>query len=140
MKKTIAYKKHSAGIVYIILAIIGIACTLYGIMGADSPFVIVGIITAACGIILSLQYLSTPSQIIILGENDTLILPDGVTLPLSEVTDVSYRRASARGIQYRWGSVKLSTHSNTYKFGFVAECEDVAKELTHLMYNAKYNA
>ena len=54
------------------------------------------------------------------------------------VNDVSYRRASAKGIQYRWGSVTLSTLYGKYKFGFVADCEEVSKRLTQLVYEEKY--
>jgi len=74
----------------------------------------------------------------VLSDDNKLILPHGVTVSLYAVNDVSYRRASAKGIQYRWGSVTLSTLYGKYKFGFVADCEEVSKRLTQLLYKEKY--
>lgn len=138
MKTTIAYKKHGAGVIYIVITIIGVISTLAGIVTDDSRFWIIGAMLAVTGGILSVQYLSLPSDIIVLCEDGSLMLPKGVSIKLNDLVDVSYRRASARSIQYRWGSVTLSTKFSSYKFGFVANCEDVAKQLTELMHKQKY--
>jgi hypothetical protein len=139
MRRTLAYKKHGAGALYIIITTIGVISMLIGVATDDIKFVIMGFVAAIlCGI-LSIQYLTIPPEIIVLCEDGTLILKKGVRIKLEDLVDVSYRRASARGIQYRWGSVTLTTKIKKFKFGFVANCEDVAKNLTRLMYEAKNN-
>ena len=137
MKTTIAYKKQSAGILYIILTLVGIGVLVAGSVVHYTTAILVGaLITILCGV-FAVQFLSLPSEIIVLTEDGTLLLPKGETVSLNSINDVSYRRASARGIQYRWGSVTISTYSGTYKCDFVANCKDVAEELTRLMNEAK---
>ncbi len=138
MKTTIAYKKHGAGIIYIILTILGTGAFIFGLCENTIQLAVFGFILTAVSAGLAIQYLSLPSDIIVLSDDSTLILPKGVTIPLNSVNDVSYRRASAKGIQYRWGSVTLSTLYGKYKFGFVADCEAVSKRLTQLIYEEKH--
>ena len=138
MRTTIAHKKHSAGIMYIVLALFGLGMLVYAGINPH-PSAVLGAVFLIAGGILSVQYLALPSDIIVLSGNNTLLLPKGVTIPLEAVNDVSYRRASAKGIQYRWGSLTLTTRMGTYKFAFVADCEDVSKHLTQLVYAAKHN-
>lgn len=134
MKVTIAHKKHSAGILYIVLAIIGIVAIVFGFVRDETPIAIFGAVLTLSAGILSVQYLSMPSNIIVLTEDNTLMLPRGVKITTASITDVSYRRASAKSIQYRWGSVTLSTSCGKYKLRFVADCEEVSKQITKLMY------
>ena len=138
MKTTLAYKKHGAGALYIIITIIGVISALAGVATDDIKFLIMGITFVIAGGIFAVQYLALPSDIIVLCEDGTLILPKGVSIKVEDLVDVSYRRASAKGIQYRWGSVTLTTRVKKFKFGFVADCEDVAKQLTELMHKQKY--
>ena len=140
MKTTIAYKKHSAGIVYIALTFIGVVMLISSIAEKLLPLGITAALLTLISVILSIQFLSLPSDIIVLSEDGSLILPKGVTVSLESVSDVSYRRASAKGIQYRWGSLTLSTYYGNYKFGFVADCENAAKQLTQLVFEAKQKA
>ena len=138
MQTTIAYKKHSVGILYIVLTVVGIFCFLYGLIGERFPTWLFGAVLAVVSGVLSVQYLMLPSDIIALSEDNSLILPKGETIPMEALNDVSYKCARGKGIQYRWGSITLSTRYGVYKFGFVADCEDVAKTLTRMMYAAKY--
>ena len=137
MRTTIAYKKHSAGILYIILSVVGVMMLISAITEKLLPVGIIGALLTIISAVLSVRYLSLPSDIIVLSEDGSLILPKGVTVSLESVSDVSYRRASARGIQYRWGSITLSTYFGSYKYGFVSDCEDVAKQLTQMVFEAK---
>lgn len=137
MKTTIAYKKQSAGILYIILTLVGIGVLIAGGVAHHTIAILMGALITILSGVFAVQFLSLPSKIIVLTEDGTLLLPKGETVSLASINDVSYRRASARGIQYRWGSVTISTYSGTYKYGFVANCEYVAKELTRLMNEAK---
>lgn len=137
MKTTIAYKKQSAGILYIFLTLVGVGVLVAGCIAHHTTAILMGTLITILSGVFAVRFLSLPSKIIVLTEDGTLLLPKAETISLSSINDVSYRRASARGIQYSWGSVTISTYSDTYKYGFVANCEDVAKELTRLMYDTK---
>jgi len=84
------------------------------------------------------QYLRIPSDIIVLSENNSLLLPKGEVIPMEAVNDVSCKCARGKGIRHRWGSVTLATRYGVYRFDFVADCEDVAEVLTRMMYAAKH--
>ena len=137
MRTTIAYKKHSAGIVYIILTFVGVMLLISAIAEKLIPMGIIGGLLTVVSAILSILFLMLPSNIIVLSDDNTIILPKGITVPLDSISDVSYRRASAKGIQYRWGSITVSTYYDSYKYGFVADCEDVSKQLTQMVFEAK---
>ena len=140
MRTTIAYQKHSAGILYIILTFVGVMMLISAITEKILPLGIMGALLTIISTVLSIRFLSLPSDIVVLSEDGTLILPKGVTVSLESISDVSYRRASAKGIQYRWGSITLSTYYGSYKYGFVADCEDVAKQITQMVFEAKQKA
>ena len=137
MRTTIAYKKYSAGIVYIILTFVGVMLLISAIAEKLIPMGIIGGLLTVVSAILSILFLMLPSNIIVLSDDNTIILPKGITVPLDSISDVSYRRASAKGIQYRWGSVTVSTYYGSYKYGFVADCEDVSKQLTQMVFEAR---
>ena len=140
MRTTIAYKKHSTGILYIILTFVGVMMLMSTITEKLLPMGIIGVLLTIISAVLSIRFLSIPSNIIVLSEDDTLILPKGVIVSLESISDVSYRRASAKGIQYRWGSITLSTYYGSYKYGFVSDCEDVAKQIPQMVFEAKQKA
>lgn len=137
MKTTIAYKKQSAGILYIILTFFGVGILVSSFTEKLLPLGIIGALLTVISAIQSLRFLLLPSSIVVLSNDNTLILPKGIVVSLDSIGEVSYRCASAKSIQYRWGSITISTYSGTYKYGFVSDCEDVAKQLTKLMYDAK---
>lgn len=142
MNVTIARKSHGAGCMYIIVAVLGLISIIYGFIGQSSSlgFILIGAVTTVlCGI-YAIRYLSLPSAIIVLTDDNTLLLPKGVTVALEELCDVSYKRASAKGIQYRWGAITLTTRSGVYKYNFVCDCEEVSKHLTRHMYAIKYGS
>lgn len=140
MRTTIAYKKHSAGILYSILTFVGVMMLISAITEKILPLGIMGALLTIISAVLSIRFLSLPSDIVVLSEDGTLILPKGVTVSLESISDVSYRRASAKGIQYRWGSITLSTYYGSYKYGFVSDCEDVAKQISQMVFEAKQKA
>jgi hypothetical protein len=57
MKKTIAYKKHFAGIVYILCTILGIVLIITDIRFIYTYYFILGVILTIIGGYLSLKYL-----------------------------------------------------------------------------------
>jgi hypothetical protein len=138
MKTTIAHKNHGAGITYILLTVFALPFLVSALIYHSLPYAILGLCAAILGGWFTILYLSLPSAIIVLSEGNTLILPKRVIVPLEAIYDVSYRRARAKRIQYRWGKIILETRLGRYKFNFVSDCEEVAKHLTRLIYEAKY--
>ena len=89
--------------------------------------------------ISSVHFLLLPSELIVLANHQTLILPKGVTVSLDSVSKVSFLRSSGKGISYRWGSVTIFTYSGKHKIRYVADCQNVAIQLNKLVRNAKRN-
>ena len=143
MNITIAKKCHGAGIVYIFATVLCVGLLVFT-MAIDIPLelhlfdLLIGAIPTILSAIYAIRYLSLPSDIIVLTEDNMLLLPKNATVLLNTVVDVSYKRAQAQGFQYKWGRIILQTRDHTYKFDFVADCEAVAKHLTKQMYAAKH--
>ena len=137
MMRVIARKKGGMGALYGFVAFIGILLIPLGISQEETALVFAGIVLGAISGVIFAISLSTPKNVISTDDSGTLILhfKNDMELPISQLTDVSYRRASARGIQYQWGKITLSTLSGTYSCDFVADVEEVSKELTRLMYS-----
>ena len=140
MGEIIAYKKGGVGIMYHV-------CTLFSIGLFFASFALwpVGIICTLAAVVLcaisasfSVNYLMLPSIIMRLDDEGNLILPNNIALKFEEIVDISYKRATARGFSYRWGSVTVKTASESHTYQFVADCEEVAKRLTDDMYRARY--
>ena len=141
MNITIAKKCHGAGIMYILVAILGLAYLIFALTSNIEDIALTVPLGALCLILggfYSVRYLTLPNEIIALTDGNQLLLPKGVTISLESLIDVSYKRASAKGYQYKWGKIVLQTRDHTYKFDFVADCEAVAKHLTKQMYAAKH--
>ncbi|MBE6925618.1 MAG: hypothetical protein E7461_02130 [Ruminococcaceae bacterium] len=146
MRRTIVYKKQSIGVLNGIMMVVGLGMLIasFVLNGAVLDFLdkmqMFGAIAAIVGLVETIRYLLVPVSIIVLEDNNTLCLPKGIRIPLTDVYDVSYRRASARGLQYYWGSITLSTSQGRYKYDFVEDCESASKYLTKLVYDAKQKA
>ena len=80
---------------------------------------------------------NTPKEIIKLNENNELILPKNIKLSCSDLIDISYRKATAKGYSYSYGKIIISSKKGTYTYNFVKDCEGVCKELTRLMFENK---
>jgi hypothetical protein len=98
-----------------------------------------GLIVLITSLIIYIKYKKLPDCIILQDTEGCLYLPYGVAVKISDIIDVSYKKASAKGIQYKWGAIILTTRTARYKYGYVADCEDVSKMLTDMMYNYRYN-
>lgn len=91
------------------------------------------------GVILFL-YVRTPSDAIILNYDKSITLPGyDVTLSMTEVKDISYVRARAKGIRYKWGKVIIATNDRKYVVRYLSECEKVAKTLMESWYEYKHS-
>ena len=104
---------------------------------AEIVFILLGVVLSAISVYAIVKYLRLPHDIITVDNAGILHLPHEVTVDPADLIDVSYKRARGKGFQYRWGDIVLCTHLDSYKFNFVDDCEDTAKELTRLMYESK---
>lgn len=134
---TVIARKSLVGITYIIATVISVFMLIRAILNESKSVIIATAIFTAVCLVLSIQYLLIPSNIIRLTDDYNLILPKNAVIPLESVNEVSYSRAFAKGIQYSWGSITLCTRSGKYKFGFICDCESVADRLTRLANTAK---
>ena len=148
MIRVIGRKNVGAGIVYIVLAVAGIAIlvgVLLNFIGENQmstrliPMLVFGVIFTAIGGFLSVKFLSIPMEIIKVDSSGRIYLPKGVTLYAVDIVDISYKQAKARHATYSWGDVIISTRMGAYTCSFVSECEAVAKELSEMMYRAKFD-
>lgn len=136
--EVIARKKTGVGIMYLVCTFFGL--TIFG-MGISDEIIIVGLLGLVLSIIsgyIFFDYVSLPYDVIKVDTEGNLHLPKSIVIPLRDITDISYRRASAKGIQYKWGSVTMRTHLEKFKYGYIRNCEDVAKQLTEMMHRAKF--
>ena len=138
--EVIARKRDGIGIMYLCCTIVGIFMAIFGVGSAKFYFILLGILlTVVCGYIYA-SYVALPTDVIILESGNVLRLPKGITVNIADLADVSYKCATAKGVQYKWGTVILRTKFGTvYKYGYIAECETVAKRLTEMMYAVRYS-
>lgn len=139
MKEIVAIRKFGAGMLYVAITSIGLAILLLGAIFGSWPAAVLGGAFILICIYLVVDFLRTPSVVAWIDGDGELNLGRVGKIKPSEICDVSYRRASAKGIQYKWGSLTVTTYAGRYKYGFVADCEDAAKRLTELMHEAKYS-
>ncbi len=132
MKKVIANKKHSAGVMFILLTLLGLGLLILGIAFDIQIILFMGAIFAIGCIGFVVWYFTVPKTIIVLDENRNLMLPRGVVVPLRDITDVSCFEAWNVRVDYTWGSITIETKTRKYKYGFVANCAEVEKKINDL--------
>ena len=138
MKTTIAYKEKGVGIICFILVSMGVLGFVYYGVQQNLFAAAIGALLVILGFVSAVRYFLLPSQMIVLScDGRTLILPKGVTIPVGSIMKVLYYRGEKGQIKMKWGRVTIYTYSGTYKCDFVANCKDVAEELTRLMHEAK---
>ncbi len=134
--KIIAYRKNGIGILYMFSLLIGIAFIAYGSSSVNGiVMVAIGLAVCAISLYILIDFFRTPYAVIQMTDEGQLVLPKKTEIQLDEITKISFRRARAKGLRYRWGSVMISTYSETYKVKYVADCEKVAKDLHGLIFN-----
>ena len=136
----IAKKTEGIVLMYSLSVLVGLMLIGMGAVyakAAEIVMILLGIALSAISVYHIVKYLQLPHDIITVDNQGILRLPQEVTVNPADLIDVSYKRASGKSFQYRWGEIVLSTHLDRYKFNFVDDCEDVAKELTRLMYESK---
>ena len=130
--KIIAKKKHSAGIMFILLTLLGVGLFILGIAFDIKILLFMGAVFAIGCIGFVIWYFIVPSTIIVLDENRNLILPRGVAIALRDITEVSSFEAWNVRVDYTWGTITIETKTKKYKYGFVADCAEVEKKLNDL--------
>lgn len=140
--KVLAVRKSGIFAMYLICFIVGIIITICGIMaqinGGDGiPLAIVGIVLFISCLILVIDIAKTPKNIIMYNNDSYTINALGKKINLKDIIDVSYKKARAKHIYYKWGTVIITTNSKKLKCKYVAECEDVAKQVYALSIKAK---
>ncbi len=134
----IAEKKGSVGGLYLLCALFA-ALMLWGSTEKtrlSTGMAITGTLVLLLCIGVLIDFFRYPSVLITRDATGLLHLPKNATVSPSEISDVSYRRASAKGFQYSWGTVTVTTYAETYKLRYVGDCEKVAKELLRMTYEA----
>lgn len=130
--KILATKSTKIGFLYIFSLVISIIFSLGGFYVIYLLYAGISVALVSLGIVI--DYFCTAKNPIILSDKNQLILPKGIVLELADIIDVSYKRATAKGIQYKWGTVKITSTKGEFKFRYLENCEDVAKTLLKLIY------
>lgn len=129
-----ARKSVAVGVLYGACALVSGCALAYSIISKNVQLIIYGGILVAVCLGVVLDYLRTPMRPFSIDGHDRLVLHNGIVLDMKDVWDVSYRQAAARGMQYFWGSVTVVTEMGTFKYGYISDCEWVAKSLLHRVY------
>lgn len=138
--KVLATRKTGIEILYLVLLLVGILLLILASKVGQVVMIIGTLIIVISALVLVIDIYCTPKVIMTLNETeDVIVLSKNRIIKLTEIEDISYYRAHAKGIVYKWGSITIKTNSQKYKCKYVADCEDVSKVLTDLVYKARYN-
>lgn len=94
-------------------------------------FAVAGVVLVCVSGYIIYGIINTP-QIIVAYENGKLRCGNLEFLP-SQIKNVEYRPAHARGISYRWGKLKIFLDGRTLSFNYVADVEMAHNRLIQLM-------
>lgn len=132
-----AGKSIPVGLLYFVCLLVGVGLIFAGY--AQLYWLIIGIAISLVSLIILIDYIKIPMTPFYINSDDKLVLPKNIVLSMSDILDVSYRRASARGLQYRWGTITVYSTRGTYKYRYISECETVAKCILKLVCEKKKN-
>lgn len=134
--EVIARKKGGIGFMYFLCMLLGVFVMVMGLRSELAELiyaaVIGGLLIVVCGYIW-LCYLLQPKIVISYDGMGHLLLPHGKKLSVGSLTDVTFKCAEAKNITYKWGTVILTTASETRKCAYVANCEQVAERVRSMM-------
>ncbi len=133
--KNLATRSSGVGALYVIMLIIGLIMLIFGFgfiyMG------IMGFVITLVSLFIVIDYFRTPKTPIMLNDDHVIVLENSIKIKPEELIDISYRRSSARGIQYKWGTVIITAKQGIFKYRYLENCEEVSKELTKIMYQKR---
>lgn len=138
--KTIGYRKDGIWILYILTFFLGIgllvagSCLAITIKENKAYFVcfIGGPFLIVFSIVILIGYFST--RLCAIETDGKILLVNGKKIAFEDITDISYKKARAKNITYRFGSVIVKTKDNIYKARYIDDCERVSKNITKLKY------
>ncbi|MCQ2521074.1 MAG: hypothetical protein MJ105_01725 [Lachnospiraceae bacterium] len=129
----LARKKTGLEFIYFAVALMGIAaCVLIAGRDPRAPYFIITGMFIVIGLALGIMIVSAPKTPVVMVNPYELELPGGKVIPLAQVSFVQYKRAYARGISYRWGTITLITAQGEFTFRYVDNCEYVAQQIMGL--------
>jgi len=135
-------RSKRVGFMYGAIAIVMVVLDLYfsvAFLGEGQVLYAGGmfIVTVVC-VLVFVDYLRTPEKPIIITEEGNILLPRyDVVLSCEDVVNISYIRATGRGISYKWGKILVHTKTDVYKTNYVDDCEENADRLLAKVYELK---
>ena len=127
-------RSGGVGILYSVIEVLFLAIVLWG-WGmfrneSDVRVLLLGLVFLGVTGVILFRYFTTPAEAIILNEDNSIYLAKfDLTLSMEEIRHISYKRARAKGIEYKWGKVIIETDSKKYKTDYLSYCEEVADTL-----------
>ena len=91
---------------------------------------LIGLMLFGIGCVVLINILRTPKNIICF-DGQNLILPQG-KYPLKSLSNVNYRRARIRGVNYRWGRITLTINGQKFEYTGVEDVEKVHDRIMEL--------
>lgn len=130
--KVIATKSTAVGILYTVCLLVGLLLLGMGI--GMSYMLIPGTLLTVFSFCIVIDYFMLPKNVIMINSDNHIVLHKNIIIKKGDLIDVSYRRASAKGIQYKWGTVKIESKKGVFKYRYLNNCEKVSKELMGFIY------
>ena len=129
--RVIAERKNALLFLYIFCLIVGIISFLLGLFfnykGNGLEMIMPGIVLIGISLYFVIRIATTPKEIIVYDkDNKTIIIMKKIVLPINNIFDVSYKRASPKAHQYKWGTIIIN---KSIKCKYVKNCEEVSKQL-----------
>ena len=131
---TIGKRKNGIEIIYWVILAAGLG--IFVLSKRLYVMAILGVFMIIVAIFILSQYSKTPKEAIKLCSDGNLIFKQNKIL-ISNITDVSYRRAKARRGTYTFGKIIVSVGEKNYEVNFIDDCEAVSKEITRIVYDYK---
>lgn len=130
--KTVATRSSVVGFLYVICLLIGII--MLGLGFFEMYFLIVGIILTPISLYIVIDYFKTPKTPIMINEHNEIVLHQSITIKPEDLIDISFKRATGKGVWYKWGTVKITTKTEVYEYKYLNDCEQVNKDLIKNMH------
>ena len=91
---------------------------------------LIGLMFFGIGCVVLINILRTPKNIICF-DGQNLLLPQG-KYPLKSLSNVNYRRARIKGVNYRWGRITLTINGQKFEYTGVEDVEKVHDRIMEL--------
>lgn len=125
----VGVKTVSAAIVLILWLIMFITLFIAGIIvHIDLSYIILLFIGIVSMLVMIVDYFSIP-YVLVEFSDDKVILKGKIIIEKDKIRDVRSRRSRVRSMSINSGSVTIITNTDEYKLRYVANCEDVARNI-----------